>query len=79
MEKTAGTAELEAQGAAEKAAEIQEKTALMPDYEAPVDNAAASTSLAGVAGSVMTFVLAGAAGGVILAVKKRKKKAAEKE
>ena len=79
MEKTAGTTELEAQGAAEKAAEIQEKTALMPDYEAPVDNAAASTSLAGVAGSVMTFVLAGAAGGVILAVKKRKKKAAEKE
>lgn len=79
MEKTAGTTELEVQGAAEKAAEIQEKTALMPDYEAPVDNAAASTSLAGVAGSVMTFVLAGAAGGVILAVKKRKKKAAEKE
>ena len=61
MEKTAGTTELEAQGAAEKAADIQEKTALMPDYEAPVDNASASTSLAGVAGSVMTFVLAGAA------------------
>ena len=79
MEKTAGTAELEVQGAAEKAAEIQEKTALMPDYEAPVDNAAATTSLAGVAGRVMTFVLAGAAGGVILAVKKRKKKSAEKE
>ena len=37
------------------------------------------TSLAGVAGSVMTFVLAGAAGGAILAVKKRKKKAAEKK
>ena len=51
----------------------------MPDYEAPVDNASAATSLAGVAGSVMTFVLAGAAGGAILAVKKRKKKAAEKK
>ena len=74
MEKTAGTAELEVQGAAEKAADIQEKTALMPDYEAPVDNASASTSLAGVAGSVMTFLLAGAAGGVILTVKKRKQK-----
>ena len=79
MEKTAGTTELEVQGAAEKAADIQEKTALMPDYEAPVDNASAATSLAGVAGSVMTFVLAGAAGGAILAVKKRKKKAAEKK
>ena len=66
-------------GAAEKAADIQEKTALMPDYEAPVDNASAATSLAGVAGSVMTFVLAGTAGGAILAVKKRKKTAAEKK
>ena len=79
MEKTAGTTELEVHSAAEKAADIQEKTALMPDYEAPVDNASAATSLAGVAGSVMTFVLAGAAGGAILAVKKRKKKAAEKK
>ena len=79
MEKTAGTSDLEVQGAAEKAADIQEKTALMPGYEAPVDNASAATSLAGVAGSVMTFVLAGAAGGAILAVKKRKKKAAEKK
>lgn len=79
MEKTAGTTELEAQGAAEKAADIQEKTALMPDYEAPVDNASVSTSLAGVAGSVMTFVLAGAAGGAILAVKKRKKKSEAKK
>ena len=79
MEKTAGTTELEVQGAAEKAADIQEKTALMPDYEAPVDNASASTSLAGVAGSAMTFVLAGAAGGAILAVKKRKKKTEEKK
>ena len=51
----------------------------LPDYEAPVDNASAATSLAGVAGSVMTFVLAGAAGGAMLAVKKRKKKAAEKK
>ncbi len=79
MEKTAGTTELEAQGAAEKAADIQEKTALMPDYEAPVENASVSTSLAGVAGSVMTFVLAGAAGGAILAVKKRKKKSEAKK
>ena len=51
----------------------------LPDYEAPVDNASAATSLAGVAGSVMTFVLAGAAGGAILAVKKRKKAAEKKE
>ncbi len=74
MEKTAGTAELEVQGVAEKAADIQEKTALMPDYEVPVDNASASTSLAGVAGSIMTFLLAGAAGGVVLTVKKRKQR-----
>lgn len=80
MEKTAGTAELEAQGAVlEKAAEIQEKTAQMPDYAAPVDNEQASTSLAGVLGAGMTFLLAGGVGGGIVLVKRRRNRKTEQE
>ena len=76
MEKTAGTAELEAEGPVmNAAAEIQAQTALMADYAAPVDSEAASTSIAGVVGSVMTFLLAGAVGTVIVMAKKRKGKA----
>ena len=79
MERTAGTAELPAEGAVlEGAAEIQEATALMPDYAAPVESEAAGGSIAGVAGAVMTFVLAGAVGGVIIGVKKRRKKQTER-
>ena len=74
MEKTAGTAELPVEGQVlEEAAQIQEQTAVLPDYAAPVENDSASGSLAGVAGVVITFVLAGAVGGAITAVKRRKK------
>ena len=75
MERTAGTAELPVEGAVlEGAAHIQEVTALMPDYAAPVDNETAGGSIAGVAGAVMTFVLAGAVGGVIVGIKRHRKK-----
>lgn len=74
MEKTAGTAELPVEGQIlEGAAQIQEQTAVLPDYAAPVENETASGSLAGVAGVVITFVVAGALGGAITAVKRRKK------
>lgn len=74
MEKTAGAAELSADSPAhEAAAALQAKTAVLPDYgfasgEAPV----AGTSVSGLVGAGITCVLAGAAGAVILLVKKRK-------
>lgn len=75
MEKTAGAAELEAEGPVMDAvAELQAHTALMADYSAPVESEAASTSIAGVVGSVMTFMLAGAVGSVIVVVKKKRAK-----
>ncbi len=75
MEKTAGTTELETGYAAQqKAAEIQAQTAKMPDYTVPSDNEAVSTATAGVAGTVMTFLLAGAVGSGIVWAKKRHRK-----
>lgn len=75
MEKTAGTAGLPAEGAVlEGAAQVQETTALMPDYAAPVENETAGGSLAGVVGAAITFVLCGAVGlGVALAKQKSSK------
>ncbi len=79
MERTAGTAELPAEGALlEGAVEIQEATALMPDYAAPVEHEAASGALAGLVGAGMTCLLAGGLGAGIVAVKKRRKKAKER-
>ena len=76
VERTAGTAELPAEGQVlEQAAEIQEATALMPDYAAPVENETAAGSIAGVVGAVMTCVLAGGVGLLIVRVKKKKKTA----
>lgn len=77
MERTAGTAELPAEGKVlEGAAQIQEKTALMPDYAAPVENETASGSLAGVAGAGITFLLAGGVGLGVALLKRKKTKAA---
>ena len=78
MEKTAGTAELPAEGAVlEGAAQIQEATALMPDYAAPMEDETAGGALAGVAGAGITFLLAGGAGlGVALLKRKNSKTAA---
>lgn len=76
MEKTAGTAELETAGDIyESAAAVQGATAFMPDYEyasAGERGSSTGTSVAGVVGGTMTFLLAGAAGLLISIVKKRK-------
>ena len=74
MEKTAGTAELEASGSVlEGAAAAQEKTAFMPDYDYSGDSDAAvnGTTVAGIVGGVLTFALAGGVGLIISKVKKK--------
>jgi cobalt/nickel transport system permease protein len=83
MEKTAGFAELERSGAVyETAGGVVEKTAFMPDYGfkaaegtelSPVIETA-GTSVAGIAGSVITVIVAGGAG--LLISMARKKQAA---
>ncbi|MDR1143697.1 MAG: energy-coupling factor ABC transporter permease [Spirochaetaceae bacterium] len=74
MEKTAGTAELEREGPVFRAAaETVEKTALLPGYA--LKNGAGSggeTALAGIAGSLITVILAGGAGLLIHRARKRK-------
>jgi cobalt/nickel transport system permease protein len=76
MIKTAGTAELEAEGDVyDGAAGVQQATAFMPDYEyASVgeDGSSTGTTVAGIAGGAMTFALAGLAGFLISRAKKRK-------
>jgi cobalt/nickel transport system permease protein len=77
IEKIAGTTELETEyPVMESAAAIQEKTAFMPDYdfkEAGEEGSGAGTSIAGVAGSVFTFILAGIAVFVISLIKRKQK------
>ncbi|MDR2841798.1 MAG: energy-coupling factor ABC transporter permease [Spirochaetaceae bacterium] len=79
MEKTAGTTELERDGAAyTAAADIVEKTAFMPDYgfkNSNEDSANIGTASAGIIGSIITLVLAGGIGFIIYGVRKRKEKA----
>jgi cobalt/nickel transport system permease protein len=53
------------------AAGIQNQTAVLPDYDFP-DGKGSGTSLSGLVGGVLTFVLAGGAGLMILLIKKRK-------
>ena len=91
--KTAGTAELEAGGGIyDTAAEIQNKTAFLPDYGFKAPEAAtksvdaealeswpsvnAGTSVSGLVGGALTLVLAGLTGLIISIVKRRKKSAA---
>ena len=73
MEKVAGTAELEAADSAHSVAQsIQEKTSILPDYDfASGSGAVNGTSVSGVVGAAMTCVLAGAAGGIIVFLKRR--------
>lgn len=79
MEKTAGTAELPAEGAVlEGAAQIRETTAVMPDYGIPMENEAAGGSLAGITGAVITFLLAGGIGGVLMIVKRKNREKSQK-
>jgi cobalt/nickel transport system permease protein len=75
MEKTAGTTELEREGTVYETAEnVVEKTAFMPDYgfKDNEDNAAGTTA-AGIAGSLITVVLAAGAGFVIHTLRKKRR------
>ena len=73
MEKAAGTAELEANDSTHSAAQsIQDKTSILPDYDfASGSGAVNGTSVSGVVGAAMTCILAGAAGGIIVLIKRR--------
>ncbi|MDR0491165.1 MAG: energy-coupling factor ABC transporter permease [Oscillospiraceae bacterium] len=66
---------IEARGAIfEKAANAQESAAILPDYSFPSDpDNAAGTSVSGIIGASITFVLAGATGLVVSKMTKRKK------
>ena len=74
VQAVAGSTELEAEGAVQEgAAALQEKTALMPDYDY-ADGEGNGTSTAGVVGSALTFTLAGGVGLALAAAKKRRAK-----
>lgn len=77
--KIIGAEELEANGAAfDRAAEIQEKTAFMPDYEYKGKNnspAISGTAAAGIAGSAITIVAAAIIAVVISKIKRRRNSA----
>jgi cobalt/nickel transport system permease protein len=77
IEKITGSAELEIPGEAavfEKAAEIQEAAAFMPDYDYPgagESGSAGGTSVAGVAGSLITCAIAGLLGAILYLLKRK--------
>lgn len=77
MEGVAGTAELEAEGAAyHSAAGIQENTAFLPDYgfkNGEESSARAGTSISGIIGGGITLILACLAGFVITRTRKKVK------
>ena len=78
MEKVAGTTELQTNGDAfEQAAVIQEETAFLPDYDfaQPNEGGISGTTISGLVGGAMTFLLAGITGFTISHIKKRKQKA----
>jgi cobalt/nickel transport system permease protein len=80
IKKIAGTTELETEyKAMESAAAIQDKTAIMPDYDfknAGENGSGIGTSLAGIAGGAFTFILAGLSVFIISLVKRRQKSSA---
>jgi cobalt/nickel transport system permease protein len=69
MEKTAGTTDLEREGGVySAAAEVVEKTAIMPDYgfkDGSESNETAGTAIAGIVGSIITVIIAGGLGFII--------------
>lgn len=75
IENITGSAELEAQHEISGAADIQNASAFMPDYDYK-DGEGTGTSVAGLVGAGLTFLVAGATGFAITAVKKHKKKQA---
>jgi len=73
VQKVTGSPELErGDGLHTAAAEVQEKTAVLPDYDF-AGGGGGGTSVAGLMGGALTFALAGGAGLAVSAVKKRKK------
>ncbi|GMO39766.1 MAG: energy-coupling factor ABC transporter permease [Treponemataceae bacterium] len=75
MEGTAGTAELEREGAVYDAAgKIVGTTAFMPDYAFKENESAAGTSVAGIVGSVITVALAGGIGLLVRGARKASRK-----
>lgn len=72
MEQVAGTADLETDGEIHGWAErIQEMTAWMPDYDFSGEASVNGTSVAGIAGSLLTFVFVGGVGYLVLKWKKK--------
>ena len=66
MEKVAGTAELERQGSLYAgAANVQEKTALLPDYNLPESESAGGNILSGIVGTGLVLVLCVLGGGLL--------------
>ncbi len=82
IENITGTSELEAEGGIYKdVVALQETLVVMPDYDYPdagEDGSRGGTAVAGIVGSVITFVLAGAIG-LGISILKKKKKTAEVE
>lgn len=75
IEQVAGTAELPTNGAVfDSAAQVQEATAFLPDYDY-MDGSGTGTSVSGIVGGALTFVLAGLTGFLISRSKKRKREA----
>lgn len=69
-----GSDELETSGEAnEKAAEIQDSTAVLPDYSIPGYDSAAGTTVSGLVGGGITLAVAGGAAAIITAVKRKKR------
>lgn len=85
MERTAGTAELGASGSVhDMLANIQSKTAFLPDYSFKTStegetNSYAGTSVSGIVGGALTLGLAGLIGLIISVFKKKKPKLAEQQ
>lgn len=74
MERVAGTAELETEeNLAKSAAEVQEKTAFMPDYDYKESgvSAVSGTTVAGLVGGAITCILAGILGFMIKFIRKK--------
>ena len=58
MERTAGTAELEAEGGAYSiAAGIQKALSFLPDYAFPGSESAAGTAVSGIVGALLVLLL----------------------
>lgn len=71
-----GSDESQTSGAAqEKAAEIQDSTAVLPDYSisASASDSAAGTTASGLVGGAVTLAVAGGAAAIITAVKRKKR------